>query len=201
MKFNRRSLRPLRVADDTRGAVLIEFALIAPILALLLVGSIELSNYLLFNEKMESASMQTLGIINQSTNVDKGTLDAMFSAFDTMMLPSVVTNKRIIITQIKRPAAPLNCRPVVAWQYPRGGSKLGVVGGTATTGEINLSPGDSLIAIEVSTDYPMLLDMGLAETIIGNNPELYKRRFEHSRYGAFNIDPVTDQVAPVPCRP
>ena len=186
---------------DRCGAALIEFALALPLLSLLLFGVIEVSNYLLFREKLESTAVQMLDIINQNTNVDATSLNNLFEAGPDMMRPFTIRNQRIIVTQISVPIDPTKtCKPVAAWQYQEGGSRIAPkVDGLADTGSVTMVPGDHLMAIELLASYTPILSLEWTRKYLGDQTNAYTVSYALTRYGAFNVDPNTGRAVTPRC--
>lgn len=186
-----------RLGRNRQGIALIEFAIVLPVFMLLFIGSVETARYLLFREKLESSATQMLNIINQSSNVNKASLDNLYAAFPDLIKPYVSDDVQIITTQIVNPASgETNCQAVASWQYPEGGSRIAPkVGGPVDTRTISLLGGDNIVAIEVFATYKPLVDSSVTRSILGQNPLIYAYTYEHARYGQFSLDPVTQQPA------
>ena len=77
--LTRRSLR------DQRGSVTLEFALLLPVLALFMVGSVEIYSYSAATGRVEDAA-RTIGDLTASNaSVDEQRMEAVFKAADAMM--------------------------------------------------------------------------------------------------------------------
>lgn len=182
-----------RLNVSREGVALIEFAIVLPVLLLLLIGGAETARYLLFREKLESSATQLLSIVNQSNNVNKASLDRLYGALPALMKPYSSDSLRVVVTSISNPASgQTNCRAVAAWQYPEGGSRIApTVGGPVDTKTIDLLGGDNVMTVEVFASYKPLTDSSITRSILGQNPTLYAYTYQHTRYGEFNLDPVT----------
>lgn len=188
-----------RFLHEARAAVLIEFAFALPVLLILFFGVYEVSRYLLYRERLESSATQMLDLITRETNVTAESLESIFSTFSIMMEPYQATDARIIVTQIVKPVA--DCQPVALWQYMPGGSKIApAVGKAANLGEIQLLVGDNVMAIEVMATYQPIESNGFVGNLIGSYSQ-YVSSFGHTRYGTFNIDPVSKNVVTAACVP
>lgn len=188
-----------RWAKAEGGVALIEFAIALPVLLLLLFGTMEAANYYLFRQKLESAATQILNVVNQNTNVNAASLNNLYNALPAMMTPYVLPSSRIIITQIQK-APGAACRPIAAWQYLTGGSVIApTVGGLANTGAIQLNTGDSVMTIELFTSYVPYINTAFTRGILGNLTNIRVESYQHTRYGAFGLNPVTGASVAVPC--
>jgi Flp pilus assembly protein TadG len=185
------------------GSALIEFAIAAPVLLTIFVGITEVSRYLLFRDKLQSAATQMLDIINQNSNVNQVALDNLFGVLTPMMSPYVGKEAEIIVTQILKPKDDIGgstCAPVALWQYPpSSNSQVATSQGTvAKTGDIQLAMGDNLMAIEIYVNYVPFFDNALSRSLVADG-QMYTITYEHTRYGTFNIDPNTGNVMNAPC--
>lgn len=188
-----------RFVGDQRAAVMLEFAFALPVLLILFFGVFEISRYLLYRERLESAAIQILDLITQATNIDAASLDNVYATLPDMMAPYDVINPRIIITQIVQPAG--QCRPVALWQFRPGGSVIAPsVGGAVKLDQIQLTAGDNVMSIEVTADYQPVSSSGYASSLFGQFGQ-YVQSYGHTRYGSFNIDPNSRQVVTAPCVP
>ncbi len=200
-----RSLRSVRVLLRRRdGSALVEFAIAAPVLLFIFLGIVEVSRFLLFRDKLQSASTQILDIINQGTNVNQASLDNLYAALPDMMKPYTSGASQVIVTQIIKPVPPTpdqSCAPIVAWQYTSGGSKVASgAGDVAKTGDIAMMNGDNVMAIEIFVNYSPFFDNEFSRSFLGGFQQMYTITYAHVRYGAFNIDPVSGTVKNVACK-
>ena len=189
------------------GSALIEFAIAAPVLIFIFLGIVEVSRFLLFRDKLQSAATQMLDIINQNNNmqnVTKASLDNLYAVLPDMMKPYTSGVPKIIVTQIIKPTPPAPndiCSPRAAWQYEKGNSKLAPkVGEVAKTGDITMVSGDSVMAIEIFVNYAPFFDTKFSRSFLGGFQEMYTVTYAHGRYGSFNIDPETGALVNVPCK-
>lgn len=184
--------------------VLIEFALALPLLLLLLVGTIEISRYLLFQEKLKSAATQMLDIITQGTsNVSADGLNEVFSVLPQMLLPYSANNAQVVVTQIVRPpdVNGKECKAVALWQYGPATSRIAAgEGDVADVKDIWVTAGDNLMSLEVTAEYIPLLDTSLTRELLGGVTGLYTASYGHTRYGAFTMKP-SGSVATAQCIP
>lgn len=193
-----------RIGRECGGVAAVEFAMVLPLLMLMLFGIIEVSHYLLFREKLESAATQMLDIVNQGNNVDALSLDNLFSTLPDMMDPYMPGHPHVVITQIIRPVPQVVgqvCKPIAVWQYTLGSSKIApTMGQPAETGEIVMPAGDNVMAIEVFVDYVPFFNNAFSRSLLGGAQRMYTVSYEHGRYGSFNIDPNNGRAVSTPCR-
>jgi Flp pilus assembly protein TadG len=96
---------PPRLATDTSGAVMVEFAFLAPLLLLLLLGTIEVARFLVTRSALEGAIAATIrhAIIDSSAGEAelRAVLDRNASGFDPALLAE------FSVTRMPEPATPL----------------------------------------------------------------------------------------------
>jgi len=195
-----------RSLRETRGTVLIETALILPLLILMFYGVVEVSRYILYREKLQSAVLQSLDVINQNTNVNAASLDHLFHAIPTMMAPYAFTNPQVLVTQVIRPSdLTKECAAVAVWHYPAENAGISKVAkreyAIADTGGIVLRANDSLMSFEVMADYTPILDTSFIRKLLGSaSLRLYKVGYVHARYRAFSLHPQTGRPVRKPCK-
>jgi Flp pilus assembly protein TadG len=78
--------------DDRRGVAASEFALILPVLILLLLGTAELGNALLLDKKVTSATQTAADLVAQQKSVNDATIDNIFTAMDSIIAPYPVVS-------------------------------------------------------------------------------------------------------------
>jgi hypothetical protein len=200
-----RSVRRVRALLCRRdGSALVEFAIALPVLLFIFLGIVEVSRFLLFRDKFQSSASQILDIINQGANVNKTSLDNLYSALPDMMKPYTGGDAQIIVTQIIKPLPPTPdqaCAPIAAWQYTAGGSKVASnAGDIAKTGDIAMVNGDNVMVIEIFVNYTPFFDNEFSKSFLGGFQRMYTATYAHVRYGSFNIDPVSGTVVNVPCK-
>lgn len=150
----------------SRGVAYVEFALVAPILILMFVGSIELTRYMLILQKLEKTVSTMTDVVAQTdprtSQLTTTTMQQLMSAVTDMMVPystgSTDPNIIVIITDVLAvPDSPSTNPPIptVKWQYCGGGgatltslgitSKItpGVKGSTAIGSTANMSGSSS----------------------------------------------------------
>jgi Flp pilus assembly protein TadG len=158
-----RLLRHIR--RDTAGAGAIEFAIMLPILVLLLFGVVEVGRFVYLNMKLQNASGNVADIVSRPEQVNAADIQNLFTAAPTLLAPFDATGRlRIIVSGVIVPNA--NDPPEVAWQAdsqtgPDADSAVGAVGQSANVPEgLVYNGGEALIVAEVYYDYdPWLFGM------------------------------------------
>src|SRR5690606_2817181 len=97
VKLNR-AARKLR--GDRSGVGAVEFALIAPVLIVLYMGSLEISVAMSVNKKLARASSTVADLVTQDESVDKTFLKSMVNVAESVMMPFRTDGMKIKITGI-----------------------------------------------------------------------------------------------------
>ncbi|MEQ8602197.1 MAG: pilus assembly protein [Marivibrio sp.] len=160
-------LRFLRRRD---GGVLVETAVIMPILMMLLLGGFEVGRYFLVGQKLQRAAMTVADLASRTEVMNAGDLDDLFAAAREVARPfALEADARVVVTSVVRPAD--GGDPVVEWQRASGSgawaSAVGVEGGTAAIADPNLiKAGHSIIIAEAAFIYrPVLFDDMTTQTL------------------------------------
>ena len=91
-------LRRLLIARD--GLAAVEFALIAPVLVTLLLGTIELCNALQCHQKVTMVASTASDLVAQASTVSNGDMDDVFSAASAIVYPFQQSNISIVVSSV-----------------------------------------------------------------------------------------------------
>ncbi len=148
-----------------RGTLAVELAMAVPIIFALMVTGVEVTRYVLLNQKVERTSATLADLVSQSDVLSEAALLNLVGAAGHVMTPySVDTDGRIVISSLTNPSG---SQPRVAWQRGygagAGASRFGAQGGAATLpDDFVIRVGENVIAVEVFFDYqPMLASNAL----------------------------------------
>lgn len=111
-----------RFFPECRGAALIEFAFVLPVLTLLLFGAIELSRYILITQKVEKAGYVLGDTLSQYSQAELtiAHLQQVFSQYKTVMSPyDDDSRQRVIFTSVTKDPADHQIK--INWQVVGGG--------------------------------------------------------------------------------
>ena len=189
MRPFRRIIESVRsLVRDRRGATLVEFAFVVPVLTFLTLASIELSRYVLLNQKLQNAATSLADLAARGRTLSVAQLDSMFAAVPSITQPYDFTNNGIaIVTSITSPSVDT---AEVAWQRTGGGalietSRIGSPGNSATIpSDLPERAGDTIIAAEVYFDFQPLFNILLSPTT------LYRSAYVRPRLGTLTtLDP------------
>lgn len=156
-----------RFGQDRRGATLVEFAFVVPILTFITLASIEIGRYALLNQKLSNAATSLAELAARDGSISIAQLDSMFAIVPNLTEPYNFTNDGVAI--VSAIIAPVDDAPEVAWQRSGGGtlvasSNIGTPGGSATIpSDLPTRAGDTIIAAEVVFDFHPLFNILLSE--------------------------------------
>lgn len=174
-----------RFFRDRQASVITEFAAALPVLALLLLGGIEVTRYTLLYQKLDRVSSSMGDLVSQAENLTVNDLNSLFDAVQHVAWPfEFPTSGRVIITSISEN----NGQARINWQSAGGGalsaeSSVGAPRGAATlpAGMI-VRPSETVIAAEVFFEFtPMFQLFGVM-----TEQRLYHRSFYRPRLGALS---------------
>ncbi len=183
-------IRPLlkRFGLSRRGITSVEFALTAPVLALLFTSLAETGVYLLLHVKLQHAAVSVADLITRDENVNESTVADLFEAVPQILNPfSIAEDGVVVVSAVGR----IGNNPTrVLWQRKGAGivlrnSDIGSEGETVTDPEgIPVGPDETVVIAELFYNYePIVLP------IFGPR-EIVKHAFYRPRLGSLQeIDP------------
>lgn len=141
---------PLRMLRPTDGLAAVEFALLAPVLALLLMGTIELSNALECRQKVSSETSSIADLVAQTSTVSAGDLTNIFNAGNSILYPFATGNVSVVVSSIVNQP---NGSNTVAWSVPYNGGVALQQNAAVSVPSGIISAGGSAIFVQVSYNY------------------------------------------------
>ena len=121
-----RTLAP-RLCADRRGGLLAEFAAAIPVLALMLMGGVEISRFALLNQRLDRLATVMGDLVSQEQTVSQADLNAIFVATETVAWPFDMANRgRVIISSVSIPPVTPPAPPVVKITWQRSSGSLSV---------------------------------------------------------------------------
>lgn len=188
--------RLLTFRSDRRASVSVELALALPMLIALLMGGVEITNYVLIHQKVERTSATIADLVAQSARMTENQMQSLFSATEYVMKPDLASDGNVVVSSITGSGG----KAIISWQRSSGGgdndSRFGVPGSDATealkavglkvidskNNIIVLRDGENIIAGEVFYNYrPMLFSKVIKETT------LYRYSFFRPRFGKLEV--------------
>jgi hypothetical protein len=150
-------------SSDTRGSTIIEFAIIVPLVLLILLGGYDMGRYILLNQKLDRAAATMSDLVSRPPNISSAEINKLMIAAIEVVQPFDLAGKGgVIISSVyKKPSESAK----VTWQIKGGGpiappSMIGGVGSPSKmpTGFV-LRDNENVITAEVYYDYePLFLD-------------------------------------------
>ena len=153
--ITRKLLQNGGVWRDKRGVSAIEFALLAPIILLMYVGTVEIGNLLTVERRVETVASTAADLTAQVKQVSNSDLSDISDASKSILAPYDTTPLKIVLSSV---VADQSNNGKVAWSYSKNGSPRAV--GSAYA----LPPGttvanSSVIVAEVTYAFKPLLDL------------------------------------------
>lgn len=148
-----KQLRKFRRAQS--GVAATEFALVAPVLVVLLLGTVEACNALECHQKVTMLASTAADLVAQAMTVTPSDINNVFAATDAVIYPFSAANAKIVISSIISDG---NGEGTVAWSVQQNATALAV--DQAVTVPSGLMPKDqcpqgacSVILAQVTYDY------------------------------------------------
>lgn len=144
------------LSRDERGISAVEFALVLPVLLMLVLGSIEVARFTLLSLKLQHAATTLADLAARDELLTEAGLDDLFSAARRIAAPfDVATEGAMIVTGI---AAEDGSGALVYWRRAAGLAEtlsvLGETGGAADLPDtLAVDDGETVIAAEVLFNY------------------------------------------------
>ncbi|HEX4160119.1 MAG TPA: TadE/TadG family type IV pilus assembly protein [Rhizomicrobium sp.] len=132
------------------GLAAVEFALLAPVLATLLMGTIELCNALECRQKVSSETSSVADLVAQTSSVSDADLSNIFSAGNSILYPFASGGVTVVVSSIVNQPTGAN---VVDWSKPYNGGTELQKGTQVTVPAGIIAPGGSAIFVQVSYNY------------------------------------------------
>ena len=146
---------------DRQGVGAVEFALVAPVLIILYIGSLEVSVAMSVNKKIARAASTVADLVTQQNTVDKTFLATMEDVSESVISPFKTTGLVVKITGINIDATG---KATVAWSWKEDGTEPYAKLSPVTIPSQLQVPSTFLIRSEVQMDYDLLLVMpGLSD--------------------------------------
>ena len=157
---------------DRRGNATIDFAFLLPIMLMLLIGVVEVTNVLRLDQKVVSAAQTVADLVTQRREVSDADLSDIFTAADLIFDPYPTAASSIGVVGVRYD--PTTGAPSVDWtRSVNGGSVPDAL--TLATGLG--SPGDGVVVVRASYAYtPVFFDFIMGPTTIEETAILRPRR-------------------------
>lgn len=172
----------MRALGCRAGNVAVEFALVVPILLLLMLGSVEMARFVLLHQKLDRAATTISDLVARAETIDQSELDDIFTAAGEVAAPFDLAGRGVVI--VSSITNPDGNGATIAWQR-NGGGGLSATSHTGTEGDdasllegFEVREGETVIISEVFFDFEPFL----SELIVAPQT-LYARAHHRPRLG------------------
>ena len=148
------TVRKLR--GDRSGVGAVEFALIAPVLIVLYMGSLEVSVAMSVNKKLARAASTVADLVTQSDKTDKATLKSMINVAQSVMTPFKSDGIKLKVTGIEIDSKGVG---TAKWSWKEDNTRPYTVGSTQTLPSDLAIPDTFLVRTELEFDHDLLMIM------------------------------------------
>lgn len=161
-----------RFAGDREGLVLVEFAFLVPVLALMLLGAVDIGRYALVHQKMQRTATTLADLVGQDDSLSVAEVQEIITASRFVMTPFTLGSDGLAM--VSSVSADADGNTTINWQQSGGGtlaetSRLGVPGGAATMpGSFVIPPNETVMVAEV-----WYIGSGFFLDIITSQPTYY----------------------------
>lgn len=164
--------RLLAFLREQRAVAASEFALILPVLVMLLLGTVEVGNALLIHRKITAATQTGADLAAQATALDDADITNLFDAMDAILEPFPLDPAGYIIESVVDDGG----ANVIEW-VEADGAVGGAPGDAVAIPDGLVLPGGSVIVVQVSYDYtPVFADLIIDTFTISDVAYLRPRR-------------------------
>lgn len=173
------------LATDRNGAAALEFAFIAPILFLLLVGTVEFSRALTVDRRVTHTASAAADLIARTTEISTSDVAGIMQIIGHLMQPYDPSRLKVTVLNVIADLSDA-AKATVCWSYEHnGGSGSYADGAPFPLPEGLVEPGGSVIVARVSYDYqPVLFDFFIRSTFTLNETLFARPRL--SSYVEYN---------------
>lgn len=172
-----------RYLAATRGSVAAEIAVAISALVILMLGGVELGQFVLLHQKMQRAATTVADLVSQERTLVLADVEALLDAAPHVMRPHALADNGVVL--VSSVTADTSGTARVDWQVVGPGtlpatSDVGVSGGLAVLpAGLTLGANETLIVAEVRYRYtPWYL------SVLGGSEPLYHRAFFRPRTAA-----------------
>jgi Flp pilus assembly protein TadG len=155
--------RTIRYFRNCEGMAATEFALIAPIMIALFLGTVELSDALICDQKVDGLAATASDLVAQSTTVHDSDITNIFNALNSVLYPYASANAKVVITSLVDDGKN-DGKATVAWSAAQNATAR-TVGTSVAVPTGVVSSGGSVIFGEVTYSYTSLANQYIIGTI------------------------------------
>lgn len=167
------------------GVSLVEFALVLPMLVLVLLGGFEIARFMLLNQNLSRLATNTSDLVSRTDSISADEIDQVFEAARHILSPFALgTQGTIFVSSVSVEGV---TTPMVNWQHssaamPTVSSAVGVPGEPATLPQgLELREDQDIIVAEVFYDYEPFLGFVTA------SKQIYNFAVHRPRFGPLTV--------------
>lgn len=131
---------------DQRGLMAVEFAIIAPVLLIMLIGCFEITYALLAEARLRAMAHGVATLVAKQASIDAAAMADICVGGQIMMLPLAATEMSIAVTSVSQ----VSGAAVVDWQDTSCGTATPVANPLAAAADLLSQDGDSAILVRAS---------------------------------------------------
>jgi Flp pilus assembly protein TadG len=139
-----------RLVRDRRGLAALEFALIAPMMVVVLFGSIELTEALACNRRIENTSASLADVVSRDTQISNQEMTDLWAAANALMYPNSATPMKTRVSSVQIIDA---STAKVLWSDGHNGYTARSAGSNITLPAGMMVPNTSVIVAETTYRY------------------------------------------------
>ncbi|MCP5368612.1 MAG: pilus assembly protein [Hyphomicrobiales bacterium] len=168
-----------RLRRDGRGSIALEMALAVPILVALLFSGIEVTRYVLVNQKIERTSATMSDLVAQARKLSEAQIQSLIGAANHVMEPfDIAANGLVVVSSISNHGS----GAIIDWQRTAGGgdgvSKFGAEGSNPSLPNgFVVREGENVIVTEVFYNYEPLIAKSVFEAKTCYNFAVFRPRY------------------------
>ena len=157
------------LARDSRGVAAVEFALLLPILALLYVGVVELTQGLMTQQRASHVASTIGDLVSQSSSVTSSQVTDIFSVGDTVMYPYPTATLKMRVSSLSADSKGV---VKVVWSQGSGGLTKLAAGSSVSGLPTNvIAPNESVVMAESQDTYTSVFGQ------IMPNPVVFSQKY------------------------
>jgi Flp pilus assembly protein TadG len=137
------------IARDQRGASVVEFALLLPLMVTLYLGTVEISSGIAVDRKLTLTARTVADLVSQVSTINNAAMNDIMAASTAVMYPYSTNTLKVTVTSVKIDA---NSKATVDWSDSFNGTPR-ATGSTVTVPAALLVPNTWLIWSEVEYLY------------------------------------------------
>jgi hypothetical protein len=145
---------------EKKGSILVEFAFIMPVLLIIFIGSIETTNYLGVNRRINSAAYTVADLIGRFEVVDSTIIENVWKSAALITSPSDFETMSSVISSVKLTSG----NYVVEWSKAKGTGVQRGVGSTVSESELGgnlINEGETILLIDIRYGYQPVITQNL----------------------------------------